>query len=260
MPTSDKYTCRTDVQKAAKAAFEALIADQARADAAYDALSATDGGKIISTDLVRELDARYAATPRGKKRDLAPSWEMAWVYAHDRFHRELSKGGRGKLVRFMAGGWAAGKTRIVENLRCNGSAAANLTWDGTLKDRDWAEAQIRFALQKEWSVDVVYVHRNIELALYGAIERGMAEGRYVPLDKLPGNHRAVQTTIRELIDALGADVSFQLFHNTGSANLAGVALTFSKDALAPDGALHYSSNYENYYQSAAGEIHRSATR
>ena len=107
MPTSDKYTCRTDAQKAAKAAFEALIADQARADAAYDALSATDGGKIISTDLVRELDATYANWKKGgPTRDLAPSWDSAWIYAQDRFSRELGRLRRGNIVRLMAGGWA----------------------------------------------------------------------------------------------------------------------------------------------------------
>lgn len=158
----------------------------------------------------------------------------------------------------MAGGWAAGKTRIVEKLRATGSTLPDLTWDGTLGDTSWASTQIQSALAKGWRVEVVYVHRNIELAIYGAIERGRSEGRFVPLNELPKNHRSVQSSIAKLIDEFADTISFQLFHNTGSSNIPGIALPFDQESLAPDGALHYSLSYETYYQSAADKIYRSA--
>lgn len=257
MSGAASYTCHTPEQKRAKADFEALVADLPKADAAYNALSETDGGKIVSTDLVRYLDQRYANVPAGTPRDLAPSWAGAWRYAQERLQRELLSRGHRKVVRFMAGGWASGKTHIVEFIRGQKTDGADLVWDGTLKDQKWATDTIRLALAHGWLVDIVYVHRNIELALYGAIERGRSDGRYVPLTELPGNHRDVQRSIRALIRKFEneSNVSFRLFHNTGTEKIPGVSIVIPEDALAPHGPLHYSSSYERYYQDAAGQIH-----
>lgn len=261
MPTSDKYTCRTDAQKAAKAAFEALIADQARADATYDLVPESKGGRVISTDLARELDPVYANWSVGQgPRDLAPSWAGAWIYAQGRFARELSKLGKNDQVRFMAGGWAAGKSRVVQHMEQTGEAPAELTWDGTLGDRNWARVQIRLAIERGCRVDIRYVHRNIELAMYGAIDRAKTQGRLVPLKELPKNHRDVQRAVRRLItDFRDEDnVSFSFLHNIGSKagttelNLA--PMLFDEEELAPTGALHYRVSHEGYYRKASDEI------
>lgn len=252
------YECRTAAQRRAKATFEALLADASRADAAYNALGGSDAGRVISTDLVRELDVAYQNWSSGSgPRDLAPSWSKAWVYAQDRFLRELARVRENEIVRFMAGGWAAGKTRVVKHLSSRSSATGvKLTWDGTLKDTPWARRQIRTALRQGARVEIVYVHRNIELALYGAVDRARQEGRAVPLADLPGNHRAVQLAIRSLIRSFGdnANVSFSLFHNVGTSGLARIPMAFGEDELAPSGALHYRTSHEQYYTQATKEI------
>ena len=261
MSSQSQYPCITPKQKVAQKAFVALIADQARADAAYDALADSRGGRVISTDLARELDPVYANWSVGHPpRDLAPSWGSAWIYAQGRFARELSKLGKNDLVRFMAGGWAAGKSRVVEHRERNGDVPAKLTWDGTLGDRKWARLQIREAIKRGCRVEILYVHRNIELAMYGAIDRARNQGRLVPLKELPKNHREVQRAVRRLITICREEenVSFTFLHNIGSkvgtTELDLAPMAFEEDELAPTGALHYRDSHEGYYREASDEI------
>lgn len=102
-------------QQAAHDALKHLLSNVVEADRHYNTLMGTRGGRIISTDLARFLDASYRDTPMGVARDLAPSWDLAWKYAHQRFRRELKNRGSREIVRFMAGGMGAGKTHALEH-------------------------------------------------------------------------------------------------------------------------------------------------
>ncbi len=228
-----------------------MLADPAEADRRYNDLADSHGGRIISTDLARFLDARYRDTPAGKPRDLAPSWDYAFRYSQGRFERELRGRVRRKVVRFMAGGWGAGKTHALEH-----ATMPDLAWDGTLKDPIWARGMIDLALDYGWRVEIAYVFRDIELALYGAVERAKDEGRSVPLRELPKNHRAVQLSVSTLLRRyrLNLNVSFMLLHNTGAKSVRGATLVIPERELAPKGALHYTERYEAYYAEAAREI------
>ena len=238
-------------QRAAKDALAALLAEPAEADRLYNALADSHGGRVVSTDLARFLDTRYRDTPVGKPRDLMPSWDLASRYAQNRLERELSNRGRRKVVRLMAGGWGAGKTHALEH-----ADVPDLAWDGTLSKTAWARKMIDLALAHGWRVEIAYVFRDIELALYGAVERARKEGRSVPLTQLPGNHRAVQRSILRLLPLYGSNsrVVFMLLHNTGAENVHGRSLVISVTELAENGALHYSNRHEDYYAEAAREI------
>lgn len=238
-------------QQSAKSALFALLADSEEADRRYDSLKESHGGRIVSTDIARFLDTRYRDVPLGRPRDPAPGWDLAWRYAQDRFKRELNHRSRRKVVRFMAGGWGAGKTHALER-----EPVPDLAWDGTLKDTSWAQAMIHLALQTGWQVDVAYIFRDVELALYGAVERSRKEGRSVPLWELPAVHRTVQRSILSLIKKFRNDneVSFTLLHNTGSDHVKGPAMVFLDPELADGGALHYSPKHESYYTQIAREI------
>ncbi len=241
------------VQKAAERAFRKLLANEPEADRQYDAIPDSHGGRIISTDLARLLEARYRDTPSGQPRDLTPGWDLAWRYAQQRFAKELQDRKDRKFVRFMAGGWGAGKTHALEH-----AATVDLAWDGTLKDIVWARGMIDLAISAGWNVELAYVFRDMELALYGAVERSRKEGRGVPLRELPGNHCAVQRSIRRLIRRYGANskVAILLVHNTGAADVKGSSLAFHDRELAPGGALHYTRNYERHFGEIAREIER----
>lgn len=238
-------------QERARNAMAKLLAKPAEADRIYDTFPDSHGGRIISTDIARFLDTRYRDVPVGQPRDLVPGWDLAWRYAQDRFARELQKPGPRRQVRFMGGGWGAGKTHAM-----SGADLPDLGWDGTLLDSDWSIKMMDLAIANDWRVEVFYIFRDIELALYGAVERAASEGRSVPLRTLPENHRGVQESIRKLIAhyPAGGRVSFILLHNTGTKKVKGRTLPFNDGELAPGGALHYSSSYESYYSEIAREI------
>lgn len=241
----------TKDQQLAKSTLAALLRDTEEADVRYDSLPVSHGGRIVSTDIARFLDVRYRDVPLGRPRDPVPGWDLAWRYAQDRLVRELKQRGRRKVVRFMAGGWGAGKTHALEH-----EPVPDLAWDGTLRDPEWADQMICLAIGNGWKVDVAYIFRDIELALYGAVERSRKEGRSVPLRELPSVHRAVQISILSLIARFreNNDVSFTLLHNTGSEHVRGQALVFLDPELDEPGALHYSPRHESYYTEIAGKI------
>ncbi len=252
------YVCRTRAQKKAEADYAALIADTQKADRLYNDLPETKGGSIISTDLARHLDARYASdSAKGRPCDLAPSWAHAWRYAQDRLDREISRRGRRSRLRLMSGGWGSGKTYALERLK-ETNTQADLVWDGTLGDFKWARATMNKALARDWQILVFHVHRNVELALYGAIQRSLEEGRSVPLADLAGNHRKVQRVVKSLYRLFGNHplIHFHLVHNTGTREVPGNSLLLDLETIASGGALHYSTKYESYHAQAAKEIHR----
>jgi len=196
-----------------------LLLDLPQADLRYDALQQSKSGLVISTDIARYLDEQYAEEPaKGGLRDLKPSWDLAWRYAQDRLARELKNRKIRKRVRLMSGGWGAGKTFALRN---EPTVAPCLIWDGTLSDREWAIIMIDLALKMGWKVEIVYVYRDLELALYGAVQRKREVGRGVPLAELPRNHRAVQQTLLDLTTLYQTDssVSFLYLHNLGIAGV-----------------------------------------
>ncbi len=234
-----------------------LLGNDTESDRKYNEHLGSKSGKIISTDIARMMDDRFAKKPAlGKLRDIEPSWDLAWRYAQDRMRREILARKSQKQVRFMAGGWAAGKTHAIENLPPG--EPPDLTWDGTLKDTFWATKTIDLALEEGWKVEIVYIYRNIELALYGAVERRDKEGRAVPLDELAANHRDVQQAILDLyLLYLGkTNVSFLFLHNFGKNEHLNDALKIDIKELELHGALHYLERHEEYYSTAAKHLER----
>lgn len=73
----------------------------------------------------------------------------------------------------------------------------------------------------------------MELAFYGAVERGLKEGRLVPLAQLPKTHRAVQHSILDLGALYASDhrVSFLLLHNLGTKEVICEPLLIAKKGL-----------------------------
>lgn len=244
----------TPEQEKAFETMRTLLQDIAEADRRYDELEQSHAGRIISTDIARYLDARYSKEPKkDHERDIEPSWDLAWRYSQDRFERELRNRGKRRRVRFMAGGWAAGKTHAVENQPSN---KPDLTWDGTLKDIEWSAAMIDLAVAQGWEVEIAYIYRNLELALYGAVERRNKEGRGVPLDQLAANHREVQQAVLNLnlLFSGARKISFLFLHNLGKRGVLSDPLKIEIKELEVNGALHYLQRHEDYYAKAAKHL------
>ncbi|MGB0745331.1 MAG: hypothetical protein ACPGSB_12470 [Opitutales bacterium] len=103
LPDTPQEKGFSDEQKNAWEKMRSLISHRLEADSKYDKLGPALGGRIISTDIARHLDPRYARKPgKGQLRDIKPGWDLAWRYAQDRMARELENRRSRKLVRFMA--------------------------------------------------------------------------------------------------------------------------------------------------------------
>lgn len=76
-PESPDSTPLNTAQLKAWRAMRELLSDPAEADRRYNALPDSKGGRIISTDLARFLDQRYASKPVKGLRDMKPGWGLA---------------------------------------------------------------------------------------------------------------------------------------------------------------------------------------
>jgi Zeta toxin len=139
---------------------------------------------------------------------------------------------------------------------CGASKKPDLTWDGTLKDTEWAAAMIDLAVKHEWEVEIAYIYRNLELALYGAVERRKKEGRAVPLDQLPATHRTAQQAVLNLslLYSGRSKISFLFLHNLGKKGAFSDPLKIEIKELEVNGALHYLRRHEDYYSQAASHL------
>lgn len=255
MKLPDKPDSRlTRKQRMAWQEMRDLLEDVRVADRVYDSLPESKRGTIISTDIARHLDSRYAKTPpNGRLRDIEPGWDLAWRYAEDRFLREIQDRKSRKMLRLMSGGWAAGKTHALRHE----SSVPDLVWDGTLSRPAWAASMIEIARQNKWRIEIAYIYRNLELALYGAIERAKEAGRSVPLEQLPKSHRDSQQAVLALTEVYAdrEGVSFLYLHNLGKKNGATAdAFEIDLKELEPNGALRYLEKHENYYRDTAEHL------
>lgn len=155
----------------------------------------------------------------------------------------------------MAGGWAAGKTHALQR-----AATADLNWDGTLADTEWARRMIKLALSQGWRVHLAYVQRPVELACWGALQRGVDEGRMVPLLALPSLHAQVQTSILQLAKEFQQTAEILLLYNAGSPAAPQIPFEIDITDIAPGGRLHYSLSDVEALQEKARRVWQEASR
>jgi hypothetical protein len=169
--------------------------NQPRADKLYNDIPDAKGGKVIGTDIARELLPEFTESREGKINYTNATGRVSAAYAKDRLWREIENPqGRTKLM-FTAGGVAAGKSTAVTDEMVD---ASDLVFDGTLRETDWAIKTIEHAIAKGWRVEINYVQRPLPLVLQGAIDRAQSKGRWGSLADLPAIHQAAQQSIIEI--------------------------------------------------------------
>lgn len=168
-----------------------LVKDPVRADQLYDRIPESAGGRVIGTDLARELLPEYR-TRAGKIAFTQITSHAAGTYAINRLRREIETRGQRRIFMMTAGGVATGKTSGVTDAMIEGS---DLVYDGTLRDSAWAIETIQFAIVCGWGVEIQYLQRPIALAARGALRRANEQGRWFPLRNLPLAHQDAQKGI-----------------------------------------------------------------
>jgi len=172
--------------------------DQQLADQIYDQIPDAKGGKVIGTDIARELLEEYAVSREGKIEFVNATGDVAHFYAKDRLWREINNRGERKTLLFTAGGVAAGKSSALND---KSISSFDLVFDGTLRDSEWAIETMSLAISKGWKINISYVQRPIELVIPGAIYRAQSTGRWGPIADLPNIHVTAQQSIIEIAKA-----------------------------------------------------------
>jgi hypothetical protein len=194
--------------------------------AEYAALPDSAGGRILNTDLARELSPDY----RADRTRSAEVHEPVSAFVKKLYAEKLSRPtpeGYDNVVLFTAGGTGAGKTTGINML---GSAAdkAEMIYDTNMNRVDSSKQKIDQAIEAGREIVVIYVHRDpVDALVNGALPRAMRMGRTVPVKDHAATHAGVTETIPKLMELYANDsrVSFVLVDNSlgkGNAQLTSV--------------------------------------
>jgi hypothetical protein len=202
----------------------------------YANLDGTAGGKILNTDLVRELSADY----RNDRSSLSPAvHEPASQLTKDMYAQMLAEKPVTNTVLFTAGGAGSGKSSGIKQTPGMAAieAAADIVYDTNLNKFGSARQKIQQALDSGRNVQIAYVARDpIESLVQGALPRAMGSsgGRTVPLVEHAATHTGSATAIQELAAYYAGDSRVQIHyidntHGRGGAKLGDASLPKSLD-------------------------------
>lgn len=222
------------------------VIDRAAFDKAvenYSKLPETLGGKVMSTDVARELSPDYIAD-RTKS---AETHEAASSFIKALWKEKLSdKPGPEASVVFTAGGTGAGKTTALQD--AHGIKFADIVYDTNLNGYKSSLQKIQQALDSGRNVQVMYVYRDpVDAMRNGALKRAERQakefgtGRTVPISAHIESHVESLTTMRQLAEHFKDDPRFTIttYDNSfGVGNVRQVDLDSLKE-------LHYDTVKSN---------------
>jgi hypothetical protein len=208
----------------AKGEPEYKVADEAKFSAAvaeYHAAAERDtaglGGRLLNTDIARELSPDYL-----KDRTLAAAvHEPASAFIKEVYSRMLAAPpaeGRQPLVLFTAGGTGAGKSSGMNLDEVKGQVHdADIIFDTNMNTYGSAEKKIEQGLRSGREVAVLMVHRDpVDALVNGALPRSMRQekefgsGRTVPLEEHAKTHEGALPTVRSLQMHYNGDARFSV--------------------------------------------------
>jgi hypothetical protein len=182
---------------------EQVGSDVGAAIDAYAKLGDSQGGKVLNTDVARELSPEYL-----KDRTLSAavhepaSWLVKQMYA-----RKLAESpgpGEEPLVIFSAGGTGAGKTSGLAAVP-EATRRAQIIYDTNMNKLSGAVEKIDQALAAGKDVDIIYTYREpIEALKNGALPRAVRQekqfgsGRTVPVDEHIATHVGSHSVIEQI--------------------------------------------------------------
>ena len=218
------------------------------ADAKYDALPGSMGGKILNADLAREISPRYR-TREDRLKFTHATYLPASEYVYQRYVRAVREGY--KLVVLLAGGAASGKTTSLSTLLENDDIS--VIFDSNCASFVKAEKMIDDAIAANCAVLCIYMHRNFKAAVEAMIERAERDGRCIPLKSdngqdLPTLHWRVQRAFLQLAHRFRGNksVGFVCMRNGWSPESREKPRMIAMSSLDEGGKRSYSSTEELY--------------
>lgn len=184
----------------------------------YASLEGSEGGKVLNTDLARELSPEYRAD---RTRSAAVHEPTSWLVKrmYEKKLAEAPKDGEDAVVVFSAGGTGAGKTTGLETLARSDPniSRAQIIYDTNFNRLKSAVDKIEQALAANKEVRVIYTWRDpVESLTEGALPRAMRTGRTVPLNEHLNTHVGAAKTVPELMTKYKDDprVQFDIIDNS----------------------------------------------
>lgn len=213
-PRVATYPGKLEIQKAEKLTpdqrtVEARFAAEIEADPEYFFRKyLADYGEILNTDNARELSADYSESKGSRAEHAASVQEPASAIVKELWKRLLQQDDPrdNNAVLFLAGGGGSGKTRATESPGVKEiKDQAQIIYDTTMANTSSSIRKVEEALDAGKAVAVFYIHRPLELAVRGVVQRAISEGRVVPAEVLAHDHFYAQETFLELADRYGAE-------------------------------------------------------
>lgn len=190
----------------------------------YSNLKDSKNGKILNTDVARELSSSYL-TDRTKS---AAVHEPASYFIKKLYTDALAsepRPGELPLVLFTAGGTGAGKTTAVDTIPEMKALSddAQIIYDTNMNTYASAKTKVQQALDAGKHVHIAVVQRDpVDALVNGALTRAMRQerefgsGRTVPISEHVKTHLGVTDTIKQLQKDYAGDsrVEFSLIDNS----------------------------------------------
>ncbi len=191
----------------------------------YNKLEGTEGGKVLDTDIARELSPEYRAD-----RSRAGEVHEAVSKFIDKLYQErIENTSPDGVVVFMAGGGGAGKSSAGE-LISDVFETADIVYDGTLSTYSKAERRIQTALDAGQDVYISYIYREpLDALRNGVLSRAMKTGRTVPLDGLVKGHAGSSEVVNRLQEKFGDNPAFKIYAIDNSKGWGNATLTSLED-------------------------------
>lgn len=215
---------------------ERIRSDYAGTVKAYEGLNDSRGGRVLNTDIARELSDDYLAD-RTRSADVH---EPASAFIKRLYAEKLAAPtpqGTQRRVMFTAGGTGAGKTTGQAALG-DALGTPEITFDTNMNTMASAVDKIEQALEAGRDVRIVYTYADPLQAFEQAMNRANSQkgqfgsGRTVPIADHVDTHVGASKVIRDLVDKYRNDLRVDFFHvdnsrgkgNAARADLAGLPL------------------------------------
>lgn len=194
--------------------------------AQYAKLKDSEGGKVLSTDVARELSDDYLADRTKSSAVHEPaSWLIKQLYA--KRLSESPKGNELPVVLFTGGGTGSGKTTAIKNVAALRQVheRAQIVYDTNLKSYAGSKQKIDDAIASGKTVVVAYVVRDpIKSYREGVLKRAARQeiefgtGRIVSMDVHADTHAESLNTVKKLADEYekNPNVIISILDNNGA--------------------------------------------
>lgn len=203
----------------------------------YARLQDSVDGKILNTDIARELFDDYNASNEARALNSAAVHEPASAVVKALYERKLAEPDQNGLnmVTFTAGGTGAGKTSSLGAvpLASNIVEASQIVYDTNMANARSGIQKIDQALAAGKQVNILYVGANPVEAFRRMLKRAMKIGRTVPLEEHAKTHQGSALAMQQLLEHYQGNDRVQfVFLDNGVGAKGEVGIVEPRDAPA----------------------------